>query len=88
MSFSDQMNDKEIVNDSLASQKLIGGAYFTYSNECVNPNLKRDFLSISKEESDIGGQLFSEMQQRGWVSVEAADEYKVSQTKQKFQQAL
>lgn len=83
-----QMNDKEMMNDSIASQKLIGRNYHIWSDECVNQNLKQDFLTISKEESDITGQIFSEMEARGWVTTDPADPTKVTQSYQKFRAEL
>ncbi|MBC7765892.1 MAG: spore coat protein, partial [Hyphomonadaceae bacterium] len=40
------MGDKELINDSIASQKMIESNYDTYANECVNVNLRNDFLNI------------------------------------------
>lgn len=78
------MGDKEILNDSIASQKLIGTNYDTFANECVNPNLRTDFLNILREEHDIQADLFNEMQKRGWYQTKAADQNMINQAKQKF----
>ena len=78
------MQDKDVLNDSIASQKLIGSGYNTFANECANPQLRMDFLNILKEEHDIQADLFSEMQKRGWYTVKAADQNDVTQAKQKY----
>lgn len=78
------MGDKELMNDSIASQKLIGSTYNIYANECVNPTLRSDFLNILKEEHDIQADLFTEMQKRGWYQVKQADQSEIMQSKQKF----
>lgn len=79
------MGDKELMNDSIASQKMIESTYNTYANECVNPSLRSDFLNILKEEHDIQADLFSEVQKRGWYQTKPADQNEIAQSKQKFQ---
>ena len=82
------MGDKELINDSIASQKQIESSYNTFANECVNPTLRSDFLNILKEEHDIQFDLFSEMQKRGWYQTKPADQTEVSQSKQKYSTAM
>lgn len=79
-----QMNDKDMINDSIASQKLIESTYNTYTNECVNPKLRNDFINILKEEHDIHYDLFTEAQKRGWYQVQPADMSQITQAKQKY----
>ncbi len=83
-----QFTEKDMMTDSISGQKLIGRNYYIFSDECVNPNLKMDFLSIAREESDITSQLFVEMETRGWVKTDPADMNKLSQAYQKFSTAL
>jgi hypothetical protein len=78
------LGDKELLNDSISSQKLISGNYDTYANECVNTQLRDDFLCILYEEHMIQTDLFTEMQNRGFYTVQAADMQQVNQAKQKF----
>ena len=78
------LNDKEMVFDSIASQKLIGSTYNTYTNECVNPKIRNDFINILKEEHDIQYDLFTEAQKRGWYLVQPADVNQITATKQKY----
>ncbi len=81
---SQTMGDKEMMNDSLASQKLISSVYNTFANECVNPQLRTDFLNILREEHDIQADIFQEMQKRGWYQVKQAEQTQVDQAKQKY----
>jgi len=81
---SQTMGDKELINDSIASQKHIESSYNTFANECVNPSLRSDFLNILKEEHDIQFDLFNEMQKRGWYQSKPADHNEVCQSKEKF----
>ena len=78
--------EKDIVFDSIASQKLIGSTYNTFTNECVNPKIRNDFINIMKEEHDIQYDLFTEAQKRGWYQVQQADQNQVNQVKQKYGQ--
>jgi spore coat protein CotF len=79
------MGDVEMVNDSIASQKLISSAYDTFANECATPNLRDEFINLLKDEHQIQAELFTEMQKRGWYQVKAADQQQITQAKQKFQ---
>lgn len=83
-----KMGDREIMDDLLASQKRIGSSYNTCADECATPNLRDEFLNILKDEHQIEAELFNEMQKRGWYAVQPADQQKVDQLKQRFQNAL
>ena len=78
------MHDKEYINDSVASQKLITSNYNTFANECVSPVIREGFLSILKEEHDIQADLFCEMQKRGWYQVQPSDMQQLNNVKQKY----
>ena len=83
-----KMCDVDIMNASIASQKMISSAYATFANECATPNLRDEFLNILKDELQIQSEIFSEMQKRGWYQVQPADQNQVNQAKQKFQNVL
>ncbi len=83
-----KMGDKEIMDDSLDSQKLISSSYNTYANECATPNLRDEFLNILQDEHQIQAEIFNEMQKRGWYQLQPADQQQVAQVKQKFQNIL
>lgn len=88
MNQQQSMGDMEMVNDSIASQKLITSAYNEYANECATPNLRDEFLNILKDEHQIQAELFNEMQKRGWYQTQPAEDQKVTQAKQKYQNML
>ena len=56
------MQDKDMLCDSLASQKEITGIYNTFSNECVSTPLRNELLNILHDEHSIGADILSEMQ--------------------------
>ena len=78
------MNEKEILQDSLISQKQISGSYNTFAGECVNPQLRNAMLNILDDEHKIQADLFSCLQSHGWYKVEPAEQQKVQQARQKF----
>jgi len=79
------MQEKEIFNDVLTSQKFVTETYNTFANECATPNIRTEFINILNEEHQIQAEVFDEMQKRGWYPTPAADMQKVQQAKQKYQ---
>ena len=80
-----QMQEKEILEDVLTSQKAVTSAYNNFTNECATPNIRNEFLNILTEEHQIQAEVFDEMKKRGWYPTPAADQQKVQQAKMKFQ---
>lgn len=78
------MGDKELINDSLASQKYITSSYNTYANECVNSSLRNDMMSILNDEHAIQAEIFNELQSHGWYQTQPAEPQKIMQAKSKF----
>lgn len=79
------LDDREILDDILTSQKQITGSYNTFGNECVNEKLRSDFLNILRDEHNLQSDVFTQMQQRGWYTPCAAPQQKIDQAKTKFQ---
>jgi spore coat protein CotF len=82
------LTDKEMLNDTLNSQKLIENNYNTFANECVNPQLRDDFINILREEHDLAFNVFQEMSQRGWYQTKSADANEVTMAKNKYSNML
>ena len=78
------ITDKEIMEDILSSQKFVTDTYNTFVNECVNQQLRTDFLNILREEHNIQHSVYDQMQMRGWYSTEQAEQQKVSAAYTKF----
>ncbi|MDR1117458.1 MAG: spore coat protein [Oscillospiraceae bacterium] len=81
---STTMNDKECLNDGLISQKQITSSYNTFAGECVNTQVRDEFLCILKEEHEIQSNLFCNLQSHGWVAPAAAEQQKIDQARQKY----
>jgi Coat F domain. len=85
MTTGQQMQERELFDDVLTSQKHMTDTYNTFTNECVTPNVRSEFMRILTEEHQIQSDVFDEMQKRGWYQTPQADMQKVQQAKQKFQ---
>lgn len=79
------MSEKEIMYDILSSQKQITSTYNTFTNECCAPSVRDEFLNILNEEHQMQADVSSEMQKRGWYQIESAEQQKIDQAKQKYQ---
>jgi len=78
------ISEKDILQDSLISQKHISSAYNMYAGECVNQQLRGAMLTILDDEHKIQADIFNELQANGWYKVEPAEQQKLNQVKQKF----
>ena len=79
----DVYNDKQILQDSLMSQKHITDAYNSFAGECVSEKLRGTMLSILNEEHTIQATIFSSMQSNGWYKTEPATAKSIQKVKQK-----
>ena len=78
------LDEKQILQDSLISQKLITDSYNTYAGECINQQLKDTMLNILDDEHKIQADLFNCMQSHGWYTAEPAEQQKIQKARQKF----
>ena len=78
------MNDQERLTDFLCSEKKMTANYDTYASECVNVQLRDEFLKIFNQGHQTQTELFKTAQSKGWYQVEQAPQNKVSQAYTKF----
>lgn len=74
--------EKDIFTDALDSEKGATNLYNTFSNECVNPEVRNAMLDLLNEEHSIQFDVFNAMHDRGYYPTPAADAQKVAQLKQ------
>jgi len=79
-----QMGDKEMLEDCLSSEKNCTSVYNTFTNECVNPKLRTDFMNCLRETHDIQSDLSTQMQNRGWYAVKSARQPDIKAAAQKY----
>ena len=81
---SQLMTEREILQDSLLSQKQTTSSYNTFAGECVCEQLRCAMLNILDDEHKIQADIFSSMQSKGWYQVEPAEQQKIQQARQKL----
>lgn len=78
--------EKDLMNDLLASMKKMTADYNTFANEVAHKALKQDILDILREEHDGETMIFDQMNEHGWYQVTAASKQEIDKAKQKFSQ--
>lgn len=79
-----QYQEKEILGDALATQKLCTDNYNTFSNECVHEDLRNTMLDILAEEHSMQQEVFCSMHERGYYPTPDADQSKIDEAKQRY----
>jgi spore coat protein CotF len=80
-----QMNERDFLNDLLATEKYMTDAYSTALNEASHSGLYQDVLTIFNETQNCQRELYNMMFKKGWYKIEAADQQKLQQSYQQFQ---
>ena len=78
------MNEKEILQDCLSSQKQATSNYNTFAGECANEQLRNAILNILDDEHRIQADIFTDMSSNGWYPVQPADQQRLQQIRQQF----
>ena len=78
------MQDQERVTDLILAEKKMGSNYDIFASECVNIQLRDDFLKIFNQGHKTQTDLFKMAQSKGWYSVEQAPANKIDTAYQKF----
>lgn len=80
--------EKEILGDALSAQKSCTELFNKASNECVHENVRESLLDILEEEHEIQQDVFIMMHEKGMYPTPEADEKKVQQLKQQYEQCV
>lgn len=64
------LNDKQICEDLLTTEKAVAGLYNTATFEFTNPQLRQVLAHIQQEEQDHAYQLYNYMAQKGWYQAQ------------------
>lgn len=75
-----QMNDRDYLNDMLATEKYMTDSYTTALHEASHRHLYEDLVSIFNETQQMQRGLFELMFQKGWYAFEAQDPQKIQQS--------
>ncbi|MGG3888077.1 spore coat protein [Metabacillus fastidiosus] len=85
---SPQMNERDFINDILATEKYLTSAYTTALNELSHQALYQDILTVSNETQDAQRHLYNLMFKNGWYKLEAAETQKIQQSYDQFSSYL
>ena len=78
------MNDQERVTDMILTEKKMSTNYNIFASECVDDQLRDEYLKILNQSHMTQTALFKAAQSKGWYTVEAAPQSKISETYNKF----
>lgn len=79
-----QMNDRDFVNDALATSKYLTDSLNVAVREASHQQLYDDMLAILTETHDSARTLFNLMFQKGWYKLEAEEQQKLDKGYQQF----
>ena len=79
-----QMNDRDMLNDMLATEKYMTDAYSTALNEMSHERLYQDLAMIFNETQQCQRDLFNLMFKKGWYKMDAASGQQLQQSYQQF----
>ncbi len=77
-----QMNDRDFINDMLATEKYMTNSYAVALHEASHQHLYDDLLTIFNETQHTQRSLFEHMFKNGWYSFDAESEQKIQQSYQ------
>lgn len=78
------MNDQERITDMILTEKKMSTNYNTFASECVNDQLRDEYLRILNQSHMTQTALFKAAQSKGWYTVDAAPQSKISEAYNKF----
>lgn len=78
------MNDQERITDMILSEKKMSTNYSTFASECMDDKLRDEYIGILTKSHQTQTALFKAAQSKGWYTVEAAPQAKITQAYTKF----
>lgn len=78
------MNDQELLTDFLTSEKKMSANYDTFASECVNVQLRDEFLDLLKQGHMTQTNLFQTAQDKGWYNPASAPMEQITQAYTKY----
>ncbi|WP_019243833.1 MULTISPECIES: spore coat protein [Bacillus] len=79
-----QMNDRDFINDLLATEKHITNSYSTAMHEASHKGLYNDIFTAFTESSHLQRDIYDLMFKKGWYGIQQADAQGISQSYQQF----
>jgi spore coat protein F len=82
------MNEKEMMEDLLATEKQVISAYSTGITETSCKNLRNTLVNNFRNVQDIQFRVFDSLKQKGWYSTKDAPDTDVMQVKNESNQLM
>lgn len=82
------MNEKEMMQDLLTTEKQVISSYSTGITESSCPNLRNTLVNNFKSAQDIQYKVFDAMKQKGWYTSKDAPANEVQQLKNEANQMM
>lgn len=79
-----EMNDRDFINDALATCKYITDSLNITVREASHNQLYSDMLQILEETHQSTRKLFNLMFEKGWYKLEAEEQQKIDQAHKQF----
>ena len=79
-----EMNDRDFLNDGLATCKYLTDSLTDAVREASHEQLHADMLQILTETHQCARELYNVMFQNGWYKLEAEEQQKIQQAQQQF----
>lgn len=79
-----QMNDRDFLNDGLATCKYLTDSLNIAVREASHQQLHDDMMQILNETHQCARELYNLMFQKGWYKLEAEEQQKLQQAYQQF----
>lgn len=80
------LNEQEIMNDALMTEKQLLNSYATFLAEISCQNLRNELHKIITETGQVQFEVFNAMKSRGWYDIKNAPMQDVQSTVQKYTQ--
>ncbi|SDJ01576.1 spore coat protein [Natribacillus halophilus] len=78
------MTDKDFLNDLLTTEKYMTASYTTAMNEASHDQLFQQISNVCHETEQCSRQLFNKMFQNGWYALEGAPTQTIQQSHQEY----
>ncbi len=85
---SPEMNDRDYLNDILATEKYLTDGFNTFAREASHTELHNDVMTVLNDTHDCTRDLFNLMFKDGFYSFQGASGQEVQQAQQKFSKYL
>lgn len=82
------MNEKELMEDLLATEKQVISAYSTGITETSCKNLRNTLVTNFKNVQDVQFKVFESLKQKGWYSTKDAPDNDVTSLKNESNQLM